>query len=239
MDGHSKWPQIKRKKGITDQKRGLLFTKLSRSITLAVLQGGCADEKTNVALRMAIDNAKKLDMPRDTINRAIEKASFKENNNIKSVVYEAIFPFGVFAMIDCTTDNPKRTVADIRCLLDKNSCKMAEQGSLLRFFIHSGLVKFSQKEFSLDYIMNFVEKFNAIEIFNEDDDSGIMNIIFPFEMIGRVEDIVNIEEVYYPKESIELDVLNYENITNIVENLEDYQDVNNIFLNCSPKNDKN
>lgn len=123
MAGHSKWKQIKHKKEIKDQKRGQLFSKLSRLITLAV---GESDAK----LRFAVEQAKAANMPKENIERAVAKGRGPEKDALKEVVYEAFGPGGINLLIHTTTDNPNRTLSEVRSLLNKHGGKLGVQGSV-------------------------------------------------------------------------------------------------------------
>src|SRR5574340_622623 len=114
MSGHSKWAQIKRTKGVLDQKRGLLFSKLSKKISIAVKEGGSGDPTANYKLKAAIDYAKDQGMPNDNIERAIKAATGGAAGNIKEVVYEGYGPFGTAFLVEAATDNPNRTTNNIK-----------------------------------------------------------------------------------------------------------------------------
>ena len=111
MAGHSKWANIKHRKGAQDKKRAKIFTRILKEISVAVKEGGGADPETNPRLRLAIQNAKGANMPKDTIERAIKKASGADADNYEEVTYEGYAPNGVAVFIECTTDNTNRTVA--------------------------------------------------------------------------------------------------------------------------------
>ena len=128
MSGHSKWSSIKHKKGITDQKRGQLFSKLSKNITLAARNG--SDPKTNTALANAIEQARAENMPKDNIDRAVKKVSDKSATQLQEVVVDAIGPGGVALRIKAVTDNSNRTITEIRKVLTDHNSKMVQPGSI-------------------------------------------------------------------------------------------------------------
>src|SRR5438132_496161 len=131
MSGHSKWSKIKRQKEVTDKVKGAAFAKLSRIITLAVIEGGgIPDPVNNVRLRLSIEKAKALNMPKENITRAIEKGAGPHKLELKEVVYEAFAPHGISVIIVATTDNSNRTFAEIRTILERNGGKMGTQGSV-------------------------------------------------------------------------------------------------------------
>lgn len=133
MSGHSKWATIKRQKGATDQKRGVLFSKLTRAIQLAVKNGG-ADLEANLKLKLAISKAKQANVPKDNISRAISSVIDKNIGDFKEVVYEAFGPQGIALIIKAVTDNLNRTVAEIKHLLNKGGGKLVEKNSAHALF---------------------------------------------------------------------------------------------------------
>lgn len=135
MAGHSKWAQIKRKKGIKDQEKGTVFTKLSKLITLAVAEGASVtDPDRNIKLRLAVEKAKAANMPKDTIDRAILKGSGPQKNLLKEVVYEGFGPEGTGFIVHATTDNSNRTISEVRNVFDRNGGKLGVSGSLQYLF---------------------------------------------------------------------------------------------------------
>ncbi len=141
MSGHSKWAKIKRQKGVKDAKRGNLFTKLAKNITLAAKEGG-GDISMNFTLRLAVDKAKVANMPSDNIARAIDRGSGKGADAIvyHRISYEALGPAGTSLVIDCQTDNTNRTVADIKNIIETGGGKFASTGSVSWQFTEKGLI---------------------------------------------------------------------------------------------------
>ena len=134
MSGHSKWATIRRKKGALDAKRGKIFTRLIREITIAARQGG-GDPDGNPRLRLAIDNAKAANMPADNIERAIKKATGElEGSQISELIYEGYGPGGVAILVEVATDNKNRTVAEIRHIFSRGNGNMGETGSVAWMF---------------------------------------------------------------------------------------------------------
>jgi len=138
MSGHSKWSQIKHKKGITDQKRGQLFSKLSKVITLAARKG--SDPKMNTALANAIEQARNMNMPNENIDRAIKKVSDKSAAQLEEILIEAIGPGGVALQIKGVTDNKNRTIAEIKKILLGHRAKMVQPGSINWMFATPSLI---------------------------------------------------------------------------------------------------
>lgn len=140
MAGHSKWAQIKRKKAVTDQKRGQMFTRLIRELTVAARQGG-GNPEFNPRLRLAVDTAKNSNMPQENIDRAIRRGTGElEGVTYEEVSYEGYGPGGVALFIEATTDNQKRTVAEVRHLLDKNGGNLGTNGSVAWQFDRKGQI---------------------------------------------------------------------------------------------------
>jgi len=132
MSGHSKWSTIKHKKGITDQKRSQVFSKLAKLIAVAA-RGG-ADPASNPQLQSAIDQARKVNMPKDNIERAIKKASGKDSAALSEITIQAITPSGVAIIITSITDNTNRTISEVKSIITKSGGKMADAGSLSYMF---------------------------------------------------------------------------------------------------------
>jgi len=128
MSGHSRWAQIKHKKSLTDQKRGQLFSKLSKAITLAARKG--IDPKTNASLANAVEQARSANMPNDNIERAIKKVSEKDGAQLEEIAVEAIGPGGVALRITGVTDNKNRTISEIKKVLSDHNAKMVQPGSI-------------------------------------------------------------------------------------------------------------
>jgi len=140
MSGHSKWSKIKHKKGVTDAKKGMIFTKLAKAITLAAGEGG-GDPQMNFTLRLAIERAKAENMPNENIVRAIKKGTGEiEGDQIQRISYEALGPASSMYIIDCATDNTNRTIAEIKRILENHSGKIVGSGSVAWQFEEKGLI---------------------------------------------------------------------------------------------------
>ena len=141
MSGHSKWAQIKRSKGALDQKRGLLFSKLSKKITIAVKEGGgSGDVAANYKLKATVDFAKAQGMPNDNIDRAIKNATTGTAGNIKEVIYEGYGPFGTAFLVEAATDNTNRTANEIKHIFSKHNGNLGAQGSVAWQFNTKGQI---------------------------------------------------------------------------------------------------
>src|SRR5664279_1489145 len=141
MSGHSKWKTIKRQKGANDQKRGQIFTKLSNAISIAVREGGgVADPESNFRLRLAIEAARSANMPKENIERAIERAANKQGSGLEEAVYEGFGPGGFSVIVEAFTDNKQRTVAEVKNIFNKNGGNIGSQGSVMYQFDKKGMV---------------------------------------------------------------------------------------------------
>lgn len=231
MAGHSKWANIKRKKETVDKKRGNIFAKLSRAITMAVVEGGGATNPDfNVRLRIAVEKAKSENMPKDTIQRAIEKGAGPNGEALSTVVYEGFGPHGSSIIIVATTDNPNRTNADIRNVVEKNGGKMGGQGAVSYLFQHGAVTVFEPGTYSEDAIFEFADSVEAIDVREEE---GSMVVFFPFEHIGKVKEH-QVEEFYRPVAPIELETEAMEDtLEHFVEAIEELDDVQTVYTNVS------
>lgn len=154
MSGHSKWSQIKRQKGVADAKKGQIFTKLGNAITIAVREGGgIADPDSNFKLRLIIEKARINNMPKENIQRAIERATGKgEGGDLQEATFEAFGPFGVAIIIETVTDNHLRTQAEIKNLLNHMGGNLAGIGSVSYLFNKSGLITIQKQKYRYDDI---------------------------------------------------------------------------------------
>lgn len=153
MSGHSKWSTIKRQKGAADVKRSMLFTKLSSAITLAVRQGGgVGDPEGNFRLRLAVEAARASNMPKENIERAIERASGKQAANVEEVVYEGFGPGGFSVIVEAITDNKMRTTPIVKSSFDKNGGNMGNPGSVAYQFAVKGFIAISKLGTTVDEV---------------------------------------------------------------------------------------
>ena len=206
MAGHSKWSTIKRKKGALDQKRGKLFSNISKEITVSSRLGG-KDIDSNPRLRQAVKKAKALNMPNSNIDKAIKKGVGElDNVIIEEVSYEGYGPFGVAIIIEAITDNKNRTVADIRHALSKFGGSLGQAGSVSWNFERNGIILIDKNEISEGDIFEFSIENDCIEFF-EDDDCYRLNF--------------HSNELYN-----KLDLLE-----KLLQFLDDLEDVQNVFSN--------
>ena len=168
MAGHSKWANIKHRKARQDAKKGKVYTKLIREITVAAKSGGPLPED-NPRLRLALDKANAENMPKDTINRAIQRGAGNDDNaNLEEVVYEGYGPSGVAILVETMTDNRNRTVAEVRHAFSKFGGNLGTDGSVSYLFNKIGIIHLN-KEFSEEEIMDFVIEYEADDFIEEDE----------------------------------------------------------------------
>lgn len=235
MSGHSKWSTIKRKKQANDQKRSGVFAKMSRLITVAVHEGGgIADPEKNFQLRLAIDRAKYVNMPKETIQRAIDKATGGEGALIKEIVYEGFGPHGVAMLISTTTDNSNRTVSDLKNVVERNGGKMASQNAVAYLFTKCGVVEFDKTAMSEEEMFTFTDSIAALDV----EETETQYIIFiPFESIGHVKNFtpvipVSIDVYFKPQTTVTLTPDQHEKLDVLIEKIEDLDDTQNVYTNA-------
>lgn len=237
MSGHSKWATIKRKKGALDAKRGKLFTKLIKELTIAAREGG-GDPAGNPRLRLAVDNAKAANMPADNIDRAIKKATGElEGVNYVEMMYEGYAPGGVAVLVEVATDNKNRTVAEVRHLFSKGGGNMGESGSVAWMFDRKGVITIPRQGKSEDDIMEIVLDAGADDLQTEDEYYSIQTAIENFEPVRRAlaEKNIQIENAslqWVAKNLINVTGEDAEKVMKLVENLEDNDDVQNVYSNA-------
>ncbi len=227
MSGHSKWANIKRKKEANDKVKGSVFSKMSRLITLAVLEGGgITDPEHNVKLRLAIEKAKQSNMPKDNISRAIEKGIGPNKELLKEVVYEVFAPGGTALLILATTDNPNRTLPEVRNVLERRGAKIGNQGSVSYLFQKCGMIVLKKEAAPEDKLLQFSEEAGALDI---DQDSENYYVYIPFEKIGKVQ---GAEIDFRPLTKVKIeDETKAANMLSLIEALEELDDVQKVFGN--------
>ena len=237
MSGHSKWANIKRKKEAEDKKRGQLFSKLSRMITLAVLAGGgMTDPEKNVKLRLAVEKAKEANMPKENILRAIERAKKPEGNTLKEVIYEAFGPEGVGLIIEGSSDNPNRTLTEVKNVLARFGGKLATPGAVSHLFKRCGLIILRKDKVDEEKIFEWGERLSAFDI---DQDNEVFYLYFPFENLGKVREVFDsikpdaVEIDYKPNSLMKIDDKEkVKIILDLTEALESLDDIQKVYLNC-------
>lgn len=234
MSGHSKWSTIKRKKGALDAKKGKIFSRIVKEISIAVKDGG-SDAEANPRLRLALQNAKGANMPKDNIERAISKAD-KDGADLQEVTFEGYAPHGVAVFIECLTDNNQRTVSQVRSVFNKRSGTLGTNGSLSFVFNRKGVFTIKKgeldpEEFELEIIDAGVEEFEI-----EDD---VFIITTAMEDFGNVQkklddmeiEAENAELQRIPNDTKELSVEDAKSVLRMIEEFEDIDDVQNVYHN--------
>ena len=235
MSGHSKWSTIKRKKGAADAKRGKKFTKIIKEIIIAAKEGG-GDPETNARLRLAIQNAKGANMPKDNIERAIKKAVGSDSVSYTEATFEGYAPHGIAVFAECLTDNNNRTVASVRSAFNKYGGNLGTNGSLSFVFDRKGIFTIDREGVAVDELE--LEMIDAgAEDFEVDDE--MITIICPKENFGSVSRKLNEMEIEpeesrlkrIPKETKKLDVESAKKVIKFIESLEDDDDIQNVYHN--------
>lgn len=237
MSGHSKWSTIKRKKAAIDAKRGKIFTKLIKEITVAARQGG-GDPETNPRLRLAVDNAKSANMPMDNIDRAIKKATGElEGVNYLELNYEGYGPGGVAIYIESVTDNKNRTVAEVRHLLSKHGGSMGESGSVAWMFDRKGIISMPSQGKTEDEMFDIILEVGADDMTSEEDFFEISTTIEDFEPVRKsLTDlglqVENASLQWIAKNTVGVSGEAAEKLEKLIDALEDSDDVQNVFTNA-------
>jgi len=236
MSGHSKWSTIKRKKGAADAKRRKVFTRVTREILMAAKEGG-GDLSSNFRLRLAIDKAKAVNMPKENIERAIKRGSGEsKEGNFEEVMYEGYAPHGIAVMIECVTENRNRSVADIRHILNRANGTMGEQGSVSWQFNRVAYFSFPSESNDFDKIFEIALEGGADDVTNDDD---TIEIIAPVESFKTVSDLLHEAGIspeeselrMIPNQELELNVEQTVQVMRVLESLEELDDVVNVFSN--------
>jgi YebC/PmpR family DNA-binding regulatory protein len=236
MSGHSKWHTIKHKKGALDAKRGKLFTKLIKEISVAARTGG-GDPDANARLRKAVSDAKGANMPNDTIARAIRRGTGEEEGvSYEEITYEGYGPGGVAVMVDSMTDNRNRTVAEIRHIFSKNGGNLGTSGAVNWMFEKKGYVVVSKTAKPEDELFEIVTDAGAEDLRDDEDNFEIITAPEDFDAVltavknaGIEPQVAEIEMV--PKEYKKLEGAEARQMLKLMESLEDHDDVQKVSAN--------
>ncbi len=237
MSGHSKWATTKRKKAVIDAKRGKMFTKLIKEITIAAREGG-GDPEANPRLRLAVDNAKAANMPQDNIERAIKKATGElEGQSYHELTYEGYGPSGIAIMVEVATDNKNRTVAEIRHLFSKGGGGLGENGSVAWMFDRKGIILLPKNDKTDDEIMEIILDEGAEDLHTEDDYFEVQTPLESFEPVRKALnnksiEIENASLQWIAKNAISVEGEDAEKVMKLIESLEDSDDVQNVYSNA-------
>lgn len=239
MSGHSKWSTIKHKKAKEDAKRGKVFTKLIKEITVAARDGG-GDPTSNARLRMIIDKAKAANMPQENIIRAIKKGTGEiEGVQYESITYEGYGPHGVAVIVETLTDNKKRTVAAVRHIFSKLGGNLGETGSVAWMFEHKGVIRLAAEGLSEDEILEKLLNYNVEDVIVIENVASVICAIEDLEEVkkGCVAEGLTVEAAeieWVPKNKIAIDdKAQEEKVYKFLESLEEIDDVQNVYANVA------
>jgi YebC/PmpR family DNA-binding regulatory protein len=236
MSGHSKWATIKRKKGAADAKRGKLFTRLIKEITVAARMGG-GDADGNPRLRSAVAGAKAASMPRDNIERAIKKGTGElEGESYEEITYEGFGPGGVAVLVETVTDNRNRTVGEVRSVLTKAGGNMGSTNSVSWKFDRKGVIPIPAEGITEDQLMGELLELGVDDYKLEDDTYVVYTEPAGFEDIRSALEKKNYTMIepgiqMIPKETVPVEGKHVESVLRMLEKLEDLDDVQNVYAN--------
>ena len=239
MSGHSKWSTIKRQKGAADAKRGREFTKLGNTITIAVREGGSGDPSSNFKLRLAIDQAKGANMPKDNIQRAIDRGLGKggSGGQLESVVYEGYAPGKVAIIVEAVTDNRNRTSSEIKGVVEKNGGTFASQGAVSWMFSDEGLITVNKAGQSFDELFDLAVDAGAEDV--EDGGEFVQVYTKPGELDKVKKEleakgltVTGAEITKKASTTVEIkDAESAKKVLAFMEKLEDIDDVSKVYAN--------
>jgi YebC/PmpR family DNA-binding regulatory protein len=236
MSGHSKWSTIKRKKGAADTKRSKMFSRVSKEIQIAAREGG-PDPEMNPQLRLAVANAKGINMPKENIERAINRAS-READSLQEVTYEGYAPHGIAIFIECLTDNNNRTVSNIRAIFNRRGGSLGTNGSVAYMFDRKGVITVPKgdldpEEFELEIIDSGVEDVelegDVFIITTAMEDFG--NVQKKLEEMGIEPENAELQRI--PQDTTELAPEDALKVMKVIEDFEDDDDVQNVYHNLA------
>jgi YebC/PmpR family DNA-binding regulatory protein len=236
MSGHSKWANIKHKKGATDAKRGKVFTKIAKEVAIAARLGG-GDPGSNPRLRLAVQQARAVNMPNENIKRAIQKGTGElEGQNLEEMMFEGYGPGGIGILIECVSDNRNRAVADIRRLLSKNNGSMAEAGAVAWNFTRKTVISVGKEGKNEEDVLLAVLDAGAEDVKEGDESYDVYAPIDLFEPVrsaleeaGFTVTAANLE--YVASQTLELSGAEAAAALKLLDQLDDYDDVQSVYSN--------
>jgi len=235
--GHNKWSKIKRKKGVADAKRGALFTKLIREITVAAREGGGSPE-FNARLRLAVDTAKAASMPAENIERAIKKGTGElEGTRYDEVSYEGYGPGGIALLVECLTDNTNRTVADVRYVFSRYEGSLGTEGSVAWQFDRKGQIVVDAKRYGEEKVFEAAIESGAEDVVGDGEEYVITTEVADFNAVqdGLREagiEVGSAELTFIAKNEVSVAGRDAEKLLRIMEALEDLDDVQKVHSNA-------
>ncbi len=237
MSGHSKWSTIKHKKGAADKKRGKIFTKLIKEITVAARMGG-GDPEANPRLRHALNAAKAQNMPKDNFDRAIKKGTGDlEGVNYEEILYEGYGPGGVAVLVECLTDNKNRTIADVRYIFNKAGGNVGTDGCVAWMFDKKGLISVNKEDTDEDTLMEVALEAGAEDIKDEGDVFEIITEPDDFDAVKEAIDSAEIpcqmaEITKLPQNLTEVEAKEGEQVVRFMDALDDCDDIQKFYTNA-------
>ncbi len=237
MAGHSHWAGIKHKKGKADKQRSKIFSKLSKEITVAAKLGD-KDPTMNPRLRSAIQAARSANMPKDNIERAIDKSSSATGSNFENLRYEGFGPDKIAVIVETLTDNKNRTASNIRTIFQKNGGSLGTQGSASHNFKQLGIIKIDKKEISEENILELAIDAGADECISHSDFHEIhcpMSKIYNVKknLEKTITNFISTEIEWIPLNNVDIHNEKKDEITEFLDSLEDDDDVQNVFSNAN------
>ena len=236
MSGHSKWSSIKHKKGALDAKRGKIFTKLIREITVAArFRGG--DPDSNPRLRTAIAAAKAANMPKENIERGIKKGTGElEGTSYEETNYEGYGPGGVAVLVDCLTDNKNRTVADVKHFFERYGGSLGEPGCVAWIFEKKGLIVFDASKVDEEQLLDITLEAGAEDMRESDGEFEVITAPSDFEEVKNAIDKAGLSYTFceltmVPKNTVKVEGKKAQQMVNLMQALEDLDDVSHVYAN--------
>ncbi|MGY8761737.1 MAG: YebC/PmpR family DNA-binding transcriptional regulator [Nitrospinaceae bacterium] len=236
MSGHSKWSTIKHKKGATDAKRGKIFTKVIKEITVAARIGG-GDVDGNPRLRLAVQKAKEVNMPQENVTRAIKKGTGElEGVQYQEISYEGYGPGGVAIFMEVMTDNKNRTISELRAVLDKNGGNMGENGCVAWIFEKKGTITIMTPEKDEEELLELVMDAGGDDLQTVDDHYEITTSIETFESVRKAIENSGIkaqsaELTRIPQNMVNVEEKNCKSLLRLMDMLEDHDDIQKVYSN--------
>jgi YebC/PmpR family DNA-binding regulatory protein len=243
MSGHSHWATIRRKKGAQDAKRGQIFTRLAREITIAAREGG-GDPDSNIRLQFAMERARAQNMPKDNMERAIKRGTgeSKESFSLEEAIYEGYAQHGIALLVSVVTDNRNRAVSEIRHVLNRIGGNMAEAGSVAWQFKRISYFSFPLEKLNPDEVFELAVEAGADDVIFDD---GSVEILGPVESFKEISDALMAAQIhpeeaelrYSPSNEVELSQENTLQVLRGIEALEELDDVQNVYSTLSLSDD--
>ncbi len=240
MSGHSKWATIKRAKGAADLKRGLTFTKISNAITIAVkASGGTTDPDSNFKLRLAVDAARAANMPKDNIERAIQKAIGKEGGELQEVLYEGFAPEGISVIIEAATDNSMRTTSEIKSIFNKEGGNFGQPGSVAYLFSQIGIIVVGKNGKTIDELFEIAVESGAQDLEDAGDEAIITTSYADLSSVAekiKEKGIIPLKVEAIRKPLIPITIPEpekLERVVNFLNKIEELDDVQKVYSNLA------